>query len=58
MDTVEEEEENMWDLPSEKGHEHVWDTQFLEAVSAAMDAVEEQKSMWNQPPPPFLESLE
>ena len=51
MDTVEEEEENMWDLSSEKRHEDVWDTQFLEAINAAMDAVEEQESMRNQPLP-------
>ena len=51
MDTVEEEEQNMWDLSSEERHEDIWDTPFLEAINAAMDAVEEQESIRNQPLP-------
>ena len=27
----------------------IWDTQFLEAISAAMDAMEEEENMWNAP---------
>ena len=34
-----------------------WDTQFLEAISAAMDAMEEEENMWNAPLP-SLEALE
>ena len=34
-----------------------WDTQFLEAISAAMDAMEEEENMWDAPLP-SLEALE
>ena len=37
--------------------EDLWDTQFLEAISAAMDAVEEEENMWDAPLP-SLEALE
>ena len=57
MDKVEEAEEKMSDLLSEEGHKNVWDSQFFEAINAAMDAVEEQESMRNQPLP-CLKSLE
>ena len=37
----------------------IWDTQFLEAISAAMDAMEEEEeeNMWDAPLP-SLEALE
>ena len=34
-----------------------WDTQFLEAISAAMNAMEEEENMWDAPLP-SLEALE
>ena len=37
--------------------EDIWGTQFLEAISAGMDAVEEEENMWDAPLPP-LEALE
>ena len=47
MDTAEK--DSMWSpaLTSDD----IWDTQFLEAINAAMDAVEEQEGMRNQPHP-------
>ena len=38
----------MWDLLSEEGHKDMLDTQFLEAINAAMDAVEQQENMHSQ----------
>ena len=40
-----------------ESHEDIRDTQFLKAIHTAMDAVEEEKNMWDDPLP-SLEILE